>query len=578
MERKRVNAEALPSSSASAPLAAAGLVLSTHKACLLLALATVALKSVIFAPLSWWPLGFICLVPWLVMVGCAHQAPRVYAYSYLLGLAFFLLNMRWMYHATGWGYLALSIYQAVYFPLAACPLRSVVRRRHWPLAIAFPLVWVGSEMLRAVVISGFPWFFLSHSLYSVLSLIQISDVTGAYGASFVVAAINGAVADLVIAREATRSTSLTPFAVRGTRLGVGVALTLLLATILYGQFQLHRDTGADGPRVAVVQGDYLNSVNGDEVKDVDKRRTYFAMMDAAAKEEPDLFLLPESPWIMYLNPESRGFFPEHHDSFATLQGYARRFGAYVVTGSASYERTPTDLLAPERKYNSATVFYPDGREPGRYDKVHLVYFGETVPFRFGRFRFLYFWLNAVMPFSGPDHDYEYSLFPGDGFHSFSMTPRSVPDRSFRFGIPICYEDVMPYVSRAFASGGEPEKRVDFLLNISNDGWFGRGVQQPQHLAICVFRAVENRVGIARAVNTGLSGFIDPTGRVHGVVTGEPPSPWGGLAGYSVARVKTDSRYTVYSRYGDWFGWSCAAMWLALFVDYWIVRARGLMEA
>ena len=140
---------------------------------------------------------------------------------------------------------------------------------------------------------------------------------------------------------------------------------------------------------------------------------------------------------------------------------------------------------------------------------------------------------------------------------------------------------MPYVSRVFATGvsrgdlhtprpaGDEAyagKQVDFLLNISNDGWFGRGVQQPQHLAICVMRAVENRVGIARSVNTGISGFVDPSGRLHDLVTSG--------SGYAVGNVWTDTRFSFYSRYGDWFAWTCAVLWLAFYVDYFVVRARA----
>jgi apolipoprotein N-acyltransferase len=205
--------------------------------------------------------------------------------------------------------------------------------------------------------------------------------------------------------------------------------------------------------------------------------------------------------------------------------------------------------------------------------VHLVYFGEVVPFRFGRLRPLYFWLNSLVPFSGPEGTYEYSLFPGGEFGTFTMEPRSQPTHVYRFGVPICYEDVMPYVSRQFVSAGHANKRADFLLNISNDGWFGRGVQQPQHLAICAFRAVENRVGIARAVNTGESGFIEPSGKVYGLVSGDPATPWPGQCGFHVANVQVDSRYTFYSRCGDWFAWCCAVLWLMFFIDYWIVRVR-----
>ena len=133
---------------------------------------------------------------------------------------------------------------------------------------------------------------------------------------------------------------------------------------------------------------------------------------------------------------------------------------------------------------------------------------------------------------------------------------------------------MPYVSREFVSGGATEKRVDFLLNISNDGWYGHGSQQPQHLAICVFRAVENRVGIARAVTTGVSAFIEPSGHVHDRVRGNPSQAWPGESGYSISRIGVDSRYSIYSRYGDWFAWSCAMVWLLAYIDYWITRARA----
>ena len=325
----------------------------------------------------------------------------------------------------------------------------------------------------------------------------------------------------------------------------------------------------------MIQGDYLVTVDGNDATDREKMRTYFSMIEAAAKEKPDLFLLPETPWIMYLNPEARDFFQISRESFARFQRYATRNNAYLVTGSASLIQTPYDLLTQDRRYNSATVFRPDGSEPERYDKVHLVYFGEVVPFRFGRLRSVYFWLNRLMPFSGGDNDFEYSLFSGDSFRTFPLEAASQPGRSYRFGVPICYEDVMPYVSREFVSGGSNKKRVDFLLNISNDGWYGHGTQQPQHLAICVFRAVENRVGIARAVTTGVSAFIDPSGRVHDRVGVDPSHRWPGESNYATARISVDSRYSLYSRYGDWFAWGCALVWLLAYVDYWIARARAL---
>ncbi len=561
--------------------------MATHWAMAAWSLVALLLLSLIFEPIGWWPVAFVCLVPWLVLVGGAPQAPRVYFYSYVLWLAFFLLNMRWMYPATGAGYAALSVYLAVYFPFVAIPLRHVVRRRHWPLALALPIVWTGCEAVRSVVVSGFPWFYLSHSFYTLLPFIQISDLVGAYGVTFVVAAVNGAVADVVFATLAARRAGETGCRIRAPRFSVVFAASLVLIDLAYGVVQLNRNTTTPGPKVAVIQGDWINTVYAEDAKayephdkatDEEKRATYFSMMRAAAKGKPDIYLIPETPWRMFLN-EARVFYTGSTRSFRMLQRHATDEKAIVVTGSASEDRSRNDLLAKVRRYNSATVFRPDGSEPERYDKVHLVYFGEAVPFRFGRLRWLYFWMNSLMPFSHGG-SIEYSIFHGRAFRSFSMETAvgdgsSAAPRTYRFATPICYEDVMPYVSRRFVCGGAKEKQVDFLLNISNDGWFGRGIQQPQHLAICAFRAVENRVGIARAVNTGVSAFIQPSGRIHDRVIGNPDTPWPGQCGFSVASVGVDSRFTLYSRYGDWFAWSCAAMWLLLFVDYWIARARGL---
>ena len=119
-----------------------GISLNTHRAILVPALGTLLLKSLLFAPISIWPLAFVCLVPWLVMTGAAGQAPRVYFYSYVMALLFFLWNMRWLYYPTGLGYVAMSFYLAVYFPLMACPIRHAVRRHRLPLALVVPVVWV----------------------------------------------------------------------------------------------------------------------------------------------------------------------------------------------------------------------------------------------------------------------------------------------------------------------------------------------------------------------------------------------------------------------------------------------------
>lgn len=586
----RLKSRNKPAQRAPSRSAQAGTRLDTRLGRLCLLGISLGLLSVIFAPVDIWPAAFLCLVPWFVVVAVTRNATTVYITSYLLGLAFFLINLKWLSVCTLAGYLAMCGYLAVYFPLVACPVRHAVRRRRIPLAVVAPVVWVASEMARALAISGFPWLFLGHSQYRILTLIQISDLVGAYGVSFLIVSINGAIADVILYRLRRRSS--TPGApTRRPVLGSVFAGALLVATCVYGQIQLRRDTSSPGPLIAVLQEDFPNFVDPEKRRAQPshwgRMRAYANLFSEAAAAKPDLYLLPETPWWMALNPELRNLDPEapfvepwlaalialSNESFNLLRGLAVGQQAYVVTGGMTVIPTPYALRSPDIKYNSAFVFQPSGALPQRYDKVHCVYFGEVVPFRYGRLRFLYWWLNEMMPFGQGDD--EYSLSPGTTFNTFSMKPRSDPSRTYRFGVPICYEDVMPYVSRRFVTDPETgRKRVDFLLNISNDGWFVHSNELPQHLAICTFRAVENRVGIARAVNTGISGFIDVDGRIRDLVEVNGVAHGVGIRGVSVARVETDTRHSLYSRMGDKFAIACAILGLLLYADYIVARARA----
>ena len=541
---------------------------------------TLLLMSLIFAPLNQWYLAYFCMVPWLIVLGGCDTARRAYIGSWLLGFVFFLINMWWMEAPTGMGYIAASAYLACYFPLAACPIRHVVRRRGWPLAVAFPLMWVGVEYVRGLLLSGFPWFFLAHSHHQILSMIQISDLVGAYGVTFVLAAVNGAIADVIFARYSGVRLRRGRAPRRSARFSVIIAATLVVLTFGYGQFQLHRDTSSPGPRIAVLQQDYPNFTNPDRerVRPAEKARAYFSMLTEAEREKPDLFLFPETAWWMYLNKDFReldeqssthahlsGIIEWSRQCFKLFQDWSRETGAAIVVGSASVTVTPLSLRQDDIRFNSAYCFTPDGREPQRHDKIHPVLLGEYVPFRYGRLRFLYLWLNSLSPF-GQD-GFEYSLTPGEDVHVFEATARNDPSTTYRFGVPICYEDVMPYVCRRFVAGKDGRKRVDFLFNISNDGWFLYRNELPQHFAICVFRAVENRVGIARAVNTGISGFIDPNGRTYDTI-----GP--GQVGYKVAPVMKDTRVSLYSRTGDVLALLCALACVPLYLDYIVMRARS----
>ncbi len=605
----------------------------------LFSLSAVALAW-LFPPQGLWPLAFVALVPWAVAVCRAQRAWLVHWLSFFVGWAFFLVALRWLQPVTGLGYAALALYLAFYWTLAAWALRTG-RRHGVSVAWTLPVVWVACEYLRAIVMTGFPWLFLAHGLYAQLPLIQIADLVGAYGVSFVAALVNGLLVELAL-RRWPAPTGRRPR--RELWVAAGVTAAAVGGTLGYGLARLHEvdftDPARRGPRIAVVQEDFpLRSKPPYGEHPYVLLARNLALGAQAALLRPDLVAFPETAWsstqnVDYLEqkqlipearPESRDFgmiahratgafargdYTEVNRIIAELEAALRlrnslrpgRWAASdlprlpeaggppvtVLLGAVSIEQFPENTYPKVHVYNSALVYDPDGTQrPVRYDKHHLVPFGEIVPFRQKRWlgldlHWLYRWLNSLSPFSDGGQ-LEYSLTPGTTLTIFELP--TAGGRTFRFGVPICYEDATPYVVRNFVWEGGT-RRADFLINISNDGWFQHSNELPQHLAICAFRAVENRISIARAVNTGISGFIDPNGRIFGVVTDEEGRSFrrgvGGVVGYSVADVPLDARGSLYGRTGDWFAQACtllaAVLWLGAIFERWVLALRARLAA
>jgi len=594
----------------------------------------------IFPPLGSWPLAFVALVPWALGVCRAQRAWLVHWLSFFVGWGFFLVALRWLQPVTGLGYAALGLYLAFYWTLAAWALRT--GRRHGISVVwTLPVAWVACEYLRAIVMTGFPWLFLAHGLHAQLPLIQIADLVGAYGVSFVAALVNGLLVELAL-RRWPAPTGRRPR--RELWLAAGVTVAAVGGTLWYGFYRLREvdftDAARRGPRIAVVQEDFpLRSKPPYGEHPYVLLARHLALGAQAALQRPDLVAFPETAWnstqnVDYLEqkqlipearPESRDFSAIAHKAtsafargdYATVNAIiadleaalrtrsAARSGRQpaqalprlpetggppvtVLVGAVSIEQFPTNTYPKVNVYNSALVYDPDGTQrPVRYDKHHLVPFGEIVPFRQKRWlgldlHWLYRWLNSLSPFSDGGQ-FEYSLTPGTTLTVFDLP--TAAGRTFRFGVPICYEDATPYVVRGFVWNGR-QRRADFLINISNDGWFQHSSELPQHLAICAFRAVENRVSIARAVNTGISGFIDPNGRIFALVTDEEGRAFrrgvGGIVGYSVADMPLDTRGSLYGRAGDWFAQVCtlltAVLWLGAIFERWVLALKARLAA
>lgn len=581
---------------------------------------SVAALYLTFPSWSFWPLAFVCLVPWTVGVCQVQRAWVVHWGSFLGGWVFFLVGVRWLMPVTGLGYSLLAMYLGLYWTLCAWAIRTGRRAGISPVW-TLPVAWTACEYLRAWVMTGFPWLFVGHALYEQLPLIQIADLTGAYGISFLVLMVDGAIAEWVLWRSERRASGRGP---REAVIGSAAALALVAAALGYGHGRLSQSSFEPGPRVAVVQEDFplVNKPPyGEHPFAVFAR--YVALAAQAAAERPDLVVLPETVSSFpqnasFLEVKGRAVDEESGVAFAigthfhaATSAFAR--GDYaavnariaemerqaearlrascpdgrlprlpeaggppvtVVFGAVSVDVLPESAYPRKKRYNSALLYDPDGRQRSeRYDKIHLVPFGESVPFRNASvlgisLHPLYRFLNRLSPFSDGGQ-VEYSLWPGERYTVFEL---AYPGRTARFGTPICYEDVMPYVVRNYVWDG-PQRRVDFLVNISNDGWFLHSDELPQHLAICALRAVENRIAIARAVNTGISGFIDPNGRIFNLVARDGRWHGEGVIGYSVAEIPIDRRASFYGRYGDVFAVGCLLaslpLWLGGILTRWV---------
>lgn len=544
-----------------------------------LAAATWVLSLPLFEPQSWWPFGFVAFVPWIVATCAARRTRWVCFVAYLLGTAYFLMHLRWLGVTTFAGHVAASLYLAIYFVPAAWALHHMVRRRKVNVVVAFAISWTALELIRSRGPLAFPWFLLGHSQIRLLPMIQVADLAGVCGVTFVLAAVNGLLASVVLRSLPDWRMGRFKLQRPGWPSMIGVA-GLVLATLVYGRVQLGGSATADGPKVAVLQGDnLLDAISGyDPRKEADKASAYLDMIDQAAASSPDMVVLPETPWALILNSEARQLYASakvYHKEFNRL---AKEQGAFITVGAMSIIPQPQGSYPEELRHNSAFVYSPTDPEPKRYDKIHLVPFGEYVPFRYtpGLF-WLYRFLNdgSFNPWGRGGN--EYSLTPGRDFSTFTLPSRSEPGREYRFGITICYEDVIPQVFRGFVTDPDGNKKADFMLNISNDGWFGHGEQQSQHLVNCAFRAVENRVAIARSVNTGVSGFVNSDGSWHDLVSDPNERPRAGGTGFRVARLPIDPRVSLYSRYGDAFGWLCAIITLGALVDsmvLWMMNRRS----
>jgi apolipoprotein N-acyltransferase len=547
------------------------------------AIASGGLLWLAFFPINLGPVAFVALAPLLTLVRAEPVARwRRYLAAYAGGLVFFVIALKWIrvahpMMATAW--VVLSIYCALSWPLAIALMRRLDRiglrvpRLGVPmLSATAPIAWVAVELLRAHFPTGFPflkwigwyhpvgfgWYFLGHTQHAVTPLIQIADVTGVYGTTFLVMAVNGASAEWLMRFNATRWLLGWPKLVnfRGWTRAFGataMAVGIVAVPTAYGFIAIVHPPYEKGPRVAAIQASIPQNEKDGEGRNL---FTQYDRLCRIAAPKADLVVWPETcfpaGWYGLRNGATKETAPVQ---WRRDDRFVRDRVAELMTDPQSGWRVPVLLGTStfdwdgnkEIRANSAVLIDRDGTEAGRYDKIHLVPFGEYVPFVS-----VFPWLQKFTPY-----DESYTNSPGQ---TWSRFPLMVGDRQYTFGTIICFEDSDPAICSPFVAT-DP---VDFLVNISNDGWFDGTELHEQHLAICRFRAVEARRSIVRAVNMGISAIIDPDGRVIAL----PGDDWGKskkIAGTVTDRVPLSTRGSLYARIGDAFAWFCLAIALAGFV-------------
>ena len=506
-------------------------------------------------------LAWVALVPWLLLVGsgpATSGGPGIALCSWLIGIIFFTVKLSWLGYATNIGWLLLSSYLSISYLLFGIACSYLHRNSGLPLALLAPFLWVSLEYLRGFLMTGFPWFYLGHTQYSYLSIIQIADITGAYGVSFLIVAVNACFAQGL----------LRWWNGKGGHFLFAIAFILLLFPLSYGMFRLAGLSYQEGPRLCMVQGNILQDLKMDT--DVEQRKSNLqryldlsrlVLSEAEGKvgaEKVDMIVWPETsaPGLLNLDPK----FWRDIDRFSQTSIFelAKELQTYLLVGGIAIEPGKGNNFEESTLYNSAFLYGPDGRPLDRYDKLHLVVFGEYTP------------LREVFPFLRHMVPYEIDLSPGSRRELLEFKGRrgDPAGRPYRFATLICYEDTVPPLARHFARQG-----ADFLLNITNDGWFHDSPELDQHLAIMVFRAVENRIGIARAANTGISAFVAPSGDIYSLITkdGRRREVEGILEGTILIARGGPSFYT---RYGDLFSQFCLLVSVGLLLMPAVRRLGG----
>lgn len=504
----------------------------------LLALVSGLIMRLPFPRFNCWWLAWVGLVPFLYAL---HQrrAKSGFYIGLVFGFVFYYANVFWLNALTRFnpfvpiGIVIAGIYLGLYGAVFGWAVAHVSRRLSRLAFLVLPAVWVVLEYVRSLGVFAFPWAFLSASQHNNLVAIQIADITGTYGISYLIVLVNGVIAEFLYRafHRPGRISIAKPI----------VAAALLAIAIAYGVSAMGRSYATGKAlRVGVIQPSVPQNIKlASYMSPSEKERTRLSselfnqlvtMLEANQGKGVELFVLPETAITEMAFAQDA---PLHR----YLESLSARLNASLFFGAdntipldaagqpvENYQQA-VNLLA----YNSAWfIDRKNGLSPNVYNKIQLVPFGEHVPY----FDAIPYFQEMIVQVGSFEEGKESTIFTCEGV---------------RFGAMICFESSFAYLARRLVRHG-----AQFLVVITNDAWFGRSSGPYQHDSLAQFRAVENRRYVVRCANTGISRIITPTGQT--VVR---------LPLYArdsfVSTIRAQDGLTFYARYGDIFVVLCVML-------------------
>lgn len=517
-------------------------------------------------PFDIWILAWFGLVPMMMALNNAGtppgrgSLPKAFGIGYLCGMIFFTGTLYWFVHVTLPGAVLVVLYLSTYFGLFALGVVFFRSRRRTCPALAgdpasvrdlflIPSIWVALEFIRSKLFTGFDWVSLGHSQYKVLPLIQIADVTGVFGISFLVVMVNVFIKGMYA--RVSRGVPIPTSREDAPAKKIIVVSGCLLLSLCYGFFRLSSPSTHEGPslKVAAVQANISQEMKWQPSQWPDILNQYKDLTKQTMEHQPDLVIWPETSFPGYIW-ESPEVFEELKSFVAGLQ-VPLLFGAVTKLG--------------DDYYNSAILISGEGKVVQQHNKLQLVPFGEYIPLR-NYFPFL----SKIVPIEDFTPGDQRTLFPiviaserserlpaGEAgsnlpLKGIASSPAAPRNDNFdkNLSVLICFEDTVAGVARGLVQAG-----AQLLVNITNDAWFLDTKAPLLHLQSAVFRTIENRRGLIRVANTGVSCFIDKFGRISSPVRGSRKKMTY-VAGYSVEDVAFSEDKTFYTKFGDVFTSLC----------------------